>query len=119
MPREPGELADETWRVTSGYHRDRDGDVHGPGETFRPTVRQVQGNTLKGKAERVKVHDNIRSTGADIGLRALEWGSDAALQKAIHAKPPLTEEEMEAVGPSGATGYVTADVNEALEARDA
>lgn len=112
---DPADVAPETWRVTGGYHRDADGRTLGPGETFQPTNRQVASGSLRGKAERVKAHESIRSTGADIGLRSLKWGSEAALRKAL--REGLSEDDFQGREPSGATGYVTADVNAVLEER--
>lgn len=121
--RNPGELSDEVWRVKTGRHYDRDGTLVMPGETFNPTVRQVRTGSLEGKAERVSGPTAVSTAGADIGLRALEWGSDAAMKKALDpagdgSVPALTVEEMEAAGATGETGFVTKDVNRALAARE-
>lgn len=111
-----GEKVSDVYEVTRGKVTDVDGRDLGPGEHFRPTRRQVAKGTLEGKARMVRQDTSVSARGADIGIRALEWGSEIALKKAV--KNDVTVEEMEATGgPSGETGYVTADVNAVLEAR--
>lgn len=114
----------ETWKVTGGkmHHVNTKGErvTLTEGETFHPTRRQVKGGSLEGKAVKVKGGTSVSTSGADIGIRALEWGSKPALKKALDAEPPVTVEELEAGdGPSGETGYVTADVTAVLDARAA
>lgn len=114
----------ETWKVTGGkmHHVNTKGErvTLTEGATFHPTRRQVKGGSLEGKAVKVKGDTSVSTTGADIGIRALEWGSKAALKKALDAEPPVTVEELDAGGgPSGETGYVTDDVTAVLDARAA
>lgn len=112
MP-DPSERTGDTYRVTDGYVY-HDGDKLGPGAQFHPTHRQVAGGTLVNKAE--KVGDApARFDGADIGLRSLDWGSEAALKLALDAG--LSTDDFDGREPSGATGYVKSDVEGVLEAR--
>lgn len=116
--RDPNDLSDQLYKVDRGTHVDAEGKRLTAGETFHPTNRQVATGSLRGKASPVAGSEPRRSVrGADIGIRALEWGSDVALRKAV--KNDVTVEELEAAGgPTGETGYVTADVNRALAARE-
>lgn len=113
----------DTYRVDAGkmYHRTEQGEKVRltKGDTFHPTLKQVADGSLENKASKVKEGKPLSFTvSADIGLRTLEWGSEVALRKALDASPRLTVEEMKAVGPTGSTGFVTADVNRALDARE-
>lgn len=109
-----GEDANETWRVKDdAAYVYKDGAKYGPGDRFRPTRRQVANQTLTHKAEKVTEHSPpSQHTGADIGLRALTWGSDAALKLAI--SEGVDADELATREPSGATGYVKADVEALL-----
>ena len=112
-----GERHPDVFEVTTGKHVDADGREIGPGGTFHPTRRQVESGSLAGKARRVREDTSVSFSGADIGIRALEWGSDVALKRAV--QNDVTVEELKATGgPSGETGWVTADVNAALDARE-
>lgn len=128
MPNLDGsDYSHETWEVTGGkmsYRRQTGERVQlGPGDTFQPTLKQVADGSLENKARKVPGDRGRVPVGMvvskDIGLRTLEWGHPTALRRALDAEPMLTVEEMEAVGPTGATGYVTADVERALESREA
>lgn len=146
MP-DPAEHSRDTYEVVSGklHHIDERGErvTLAPGATFHPTLRQVDSGSLENKARKVKAgspkagvvvgvdfddegnivrEDEATEAGIDAGpaprsLDGLAWGSKTALKKARNAEPPLTVDEMEAAGATGETGFVTADVNRALEAR--
>lgn len=119
-----GDHSKDTYKVVSGYHHHRDESGNrerlGPGDTFHPTLKQVRDGSLENKA--VKVEEggtsNTTTVAENIGLRSLEWGHPAALDKALDTQPRLTVQEMEDAGATGSTGFVSADVERALEARD-
>lgn len=113
---EAGQDANETWQIREdASYLYKDGNRYGPGDTFRPTRRQVENQTLTHKARKVTEHSPpTQHSGADIGLRTLEWGSQAALRAALDAG--LGVGDFEGREPSGATGYVKSDVDAVLEA---
>lgn len=102
----------DRYRNIGGHHRRPDGSAVGQGEVFEPTSEEL--DKVGDKLEPVSSSAPVQ--GADIGLRALDWGSDAALDRALDAD--LTTDEMREVGATGSTGFVTSDVDRALEARD-
>lgn len=110
----------QQWEVTDGKlsHVTRSGKrvKLRPGDRFHPTTRQIENNSLVNVARPTGGTRGAVVAGADVGLRALSWGSDPAKAAALEAG--LTVEEMEAVGPSGETGYIMADVRAALEVRE-
>lgn len=100
------------------YHRTEQGERVRlePGDRFHPTTKQVADGSLEGKARKVSESSGSTSAtvGADIGLRALDWGSEKALEVALEAGIDA-DAFAEAVEPGGATGYVTSDVRGYLE----
>lgn len=118
----------EVWEVTAGRKYLPNGKgrqaVLGPGHLFHPTVRQIETGALEGKAREVpasvrrglSTSGAIRSTGADIGLRALPM-ADSTLKRAMQAG--MTEEEFSGVDPEGADGqYTFRQVEAMIAARD-
>lgn len=102
-------MADK-YRYTGGRHTSESGDVVQQGEVYEPSQAD-----LRNKQDLWEpVTEGASVAGADIGLRSLEWGSRAALDSALDAG--LEVADFEGIGPSGATGYVMADVNAAREA---
>src|SRR5690606_28030561 len=100
------------YRNIGGPHH-AGGKIIRTGETFVPDARALE--KFPGKFVPVTDGPGRLVAGADIGLRTLRWGSDAAMRRAMDAG--LTVEEMQAVGSSGAGGFIAADVRRALEAR--
>lgn len=113
-----GDHVADTYEVVEGkhYHRDSSGNkkLLRAGDQFHPTRKQVAGNDLAGKARKVAESSGPTSvSGADIGLRSLEWGSEAALKLALDEG--LDEGAFVDIEPSGATGYVKSDVEAVME----
>lgn len=124
--------ADAVYEVVEGFHHvpavEGNGVVRlGPGDRFRPTEAQHAGRTLRGKARELSATEYagisrsadpqraIRSTGADIGLRALPM-TKAALRTALDAG--LTEDDVLATDPTGSDDtYIKADVEAIIEAK--
>lgn len=113
--------ADVVYEVTEGYKHlpsGRKGEKSirlGPGNRFRPTLKQVQDGSLKNKARELSrseyagiSRDDRRpvSTGAEIGLRTLNMEKDA-LKLGLDAG--LEVADFEGVKGAGAFGRITLD----------
>lgn len=99
------QVADE-YEVVEGYHHVRDASGrskrYGPGDRFHPTRKQVESNSLEGKARKVRdAYEPTTTQGADIGLRSLPM-TDAALELALDEG--LSEEDFEDIEPDGVHG---------------
>lgn len=122
--------SDEIWVVTDGIkalpnHEKRQRPHRlAEGNLFHPTESELQNGAraLKNKARPLfpSEYAGVRgsrtmSTGADIGIRALEM-TNHALKRALDAK--LTEADFEGVVPAGADGqYTKAQVEEIIANR--
>jgi hypothetical protein len=120
--------SDEVWEVTAGRKYLPDGKgkpkVLGPGHLFRPTERQLETGALRGKAREVPASvrrglpasGDIRSTGADIGIRALNM-AESTIKRALQAG--MAEADFEGVEPEGQDGqYTFRQVEAMIAARD-
>jgi hypothetical protein len=120
--------SDQVWEVTAGRKYLPDGKgkqkVLGPGHLFHPTERQVETGVLEGKAREVpasvlrglSASGDIRSTGADIGIRALPM-AESTVRRALQAG--MTEADFEGVEPEGQDGqYTFRQVEAMIAARD-
>lgn len=114
--------SDNEYEVETGYltHTDPSGRTRrlGPGDRFRPTKKQEREGSLQGKASLAEAASPTpRSTGADIGLRAIPM-SQKALEEALEAG--LEEEHFERLEPEGADGetYLVSQVRDLIEERE-
>lgn len=133
MP-DPSEHSRDTWEVTGGkmYHRTEKGEQVQlvEGDTFHPTLKQAKGDSLRNKARKVKDGGHsIRTTVSvdfdeDGNIVPDEPGPDTCTLDDLDMTPAarrdateagLTVAELEAVGATGANGYITDDVARALE----
>lgn len=123
---DPTRYTEDEWEVSGGkmLHRRENGEkvLLTKGDRFHPRQAQVESGSLENKAHPVRRASprTVRTVTEDIGIRSLPWAWKPALKKALQAEPVLTVEELIAVGGetgSGATGFVTSDVDAALEAR--
>lgn len=135
---DPGLYTRDTYEVETGkiHHTREDGKsvVLTQGDRFHPTLKQAQTGSLDHKTRKVK--DGGRPASFTVGVDFDEDGkiirdepelatddrtlddldmTSAARRDAEDAG--LTVAEMEAVGATGVNGYITADVERALEAR--
>ena len=100
----------QRYRYTGGQHHRADGSVVEQGETMEPTDHELETIGERGHLE--PVSEFGRSTGADIGLRALPM-TDAALEVALDEG--LEESDFEGVEPEGANGqYLKSQVEDLL-----
>lgn len=143
VDKDPGLYSRDEYEVKAGkiHHLREDGKrvLLRKGDRFHPTLKQANTGSLEHKA--TKVRDGGRPNSVTVGvdfdgegnivreakpeasppapgfsLGALPWGSSAAKRKA--EDEGLSVDELEAVGSTGATGFVTDDVNRALAARE-
>lgn len=99
----------DRYRYTGGQHRRADGEIIPQGGTFEPTDHEL--DTIGERGHLEPVSESAPFAGADIGLRSLDWGSEAALQEALEAS--LEVEDFEDIEPSGVNGYIMSDVTAA------
>lgn len=113
--------ADVVYEVENGYHH-AGGKRLGPGQRFRPTVRQVESGSLRGKARELTRSEGrdlkrpkpARAPGADIGLRALPM-AEGTLKLALEAE--LTEADFEGIEPGFEGRYTRSQIEQIIEAK--